>query len=64
LRFDYVRVPEANLLGGQEKLEHKLGKAREAVAVDEIPAQLHWVRWSKRARWSLAQAIGIARAAL
>ena len=32
LRFDGVRVPGANLLGGQEKLEHKLAKAREVVA--------------------------------
>ena len=31
LKFSGVRVPAANLLGGQEKLEHKLAKAREAV---------------------------------
>src|ERR1044071_5705816 len=32
LRFNGVRVPTANLLGGQEKLDHKLAKAREVVA--------------------------------
>ena len=31
LKFNGVRVPAANLLGGHEKLEHKLAKAREAV---------------------------------
>src|SRR5689334_10633245 len=31
LKFNSVRVPAANLLGGQDKLEHKLAKAREAV---------------------------------
>ncbi|BBZ50324.1 hypothetical protein BST25_16955 [Mycobacterium heidelbergense] len=30
--FEGVRVPAANLLGGQEKLEHKLARAREAAA--------------------------------
>src|SRR5436309_8093000 len=32
LKFNGVRIPAENLLGGQEKLEHKLAKAREAVA--------------------------------
>ena len=31
LKFNGVRVPGGNLLGGQEKLEHKLAKAREAI---------------------------------
>ena len=31
LKFNAVRVPGENLLGGQEKLEHKLARAREAV---------------------------------
>ena len=31
LRFNAVRVPGSNLLGGKEKLEHKLAKAREAI---------------------------------
>ena len=31
LKFNGVRVPAENLLGGQEKLEHKLAKAREAI---------------------------------
>src|SRR5262249_35023662 len=28
LKFNGVRIPAANLLGGQDKLEHKLAKAR------------------------------------
>jgi acyl-CoA dehydrogenase len=32
LKFAGVRVPGANLLGGQDKLDHKLAKAREVVA--------------------------------
>jgi acyl-CoA dehydrogenase len=32
LKFNGVRVPGDHLLGGQEKLEHKLARAREAVA--------------------------------
>src|SRR6478736_3645954 len=31
LKFNGVRVPAENLLGGQDKLEHKLAKAREAI---------------------------------
>jgi acyl-CoA dehydrogenase len=30
--LDNVRVPAANLLGGQEKLDHKMGRARERIA--------------------------------
>ncbi len=30
-QFDRVRVAEGNLLAGQDKLEHKLAKAREVV---------------------------------
>src|ERR1700730_3627335 len=32
LKFNGVRVPAANLPGGHDKLEHKLAKAREAIA--------------------------------
>src|SRR6201985_1337441 len=32
LKFHGVRIPAENLLGGDEKLQHKLAKAREAVA--------------------------------
>ncbi len=31
LKFNAVRVPGDNLLGGHEKLEHKLARAREAI---------------------------------
>ncbi len=35
LKFDGVRVPGANLLGGLDKLEHKLAKAREKVLEEQ-----------------------------
>jgi acyl-CoA dehydrogenase len=52
LKFHGVRVPEGNLLGGQEKLEHKLAKAREVVAGGNVPARPHWAPSSRPARWS------------
>jgi len=63
LHFDGVRVPGANLLGGQEKLEHKLAKAREAVASGESGSATLGTFEQTRPMVA-AQAIGIARAAL
>jgi alkylation response protein AidB-like acyl-CoA dehydrogenase len=64
LRFDGVRVPEANLLGGQEKLEHKLAKAREAVAGGKRSGSATLGTFEQTRPMVAAQAIGIARAAL
>ncbi len=71
LRFEGVRVPRDHLLGGEDKLEHKLEKARREVA-DEAP-----VESEKRGTTSTtlgafeqtrpmvaAQALGVARAAI
>jgi acyl-CoA dehydrogenase len=64
LRFDGVRVPGANLLGGQEKLEHKLAKAREVVAGGEPSGSATLGTFEQTRPMVAAQAIGIARAAL
>ncbi len=64
LRFDGVRVPGANLLGGQEKLEHKLAKAREVVAGGQKSGSATLGTFEQTRPMVAAQAIGIARAAL
>jgi acyl-CoA dehydrogenase len=64
LRLDGVRVPEANLLGGQEKLEHKLAKAREAVSGGKRSRSATLGTFEQTRPMVAAQAIGIARAAL
>jgi alkylation response protein AidB-like acyl-CoA dehydrogenase len=64
LRFDGVRVPGDNLLGGQEKLEHKLAKAREAVAGGKRSGSATLGTFEQTRPMVAAQAIGIARAAL
>lgn len=64
LRFDDVRVPEGNLLGGHEKLEHKLAKAREAVAGGKRSGSATLGTFEQTRPMVAAQAIGIARAAL
>jgi acyl-CoA dehydrogenase len=52
LKFNAVRVPGANLLGGQEKLEHKLARAREAIdRVAGIPGRRRLAHSSRRVRW-------------
>ncbi len=63
LLFEGVRVPEANLLGGQEKLEHKLAKAREVVAGGQRSGSATLGTFETRPMVA-AQAIGIACAAL
>src|SRR6516165_12457028 len=64
LLLDGVRVPGANLLGGQEKLEHKLTKAREAVAGGQRSGSATLGTFEQTRPMVAAQAIGIARAAL
>lgn len=63
LRFDGVRIPENNLLGGQEKLEHKLAKVREAGA-GKRSSSATLGTFEQTRPMVAAQAIGIARAAL
>jgi acyl-CoA dehydrogenase len=64
LLFEDVRVPAANLLGGQEKLEHKLAKAREVVAGEKRSGSATLGTFEQTRPMVAAQAIGIARAAL
>ena len=62
LRFDGVRIPAANLLGGQDKLDHKLAKARESLNGTRSSAALGTFEQTRP--MVAAQALGIARAAL
>ncbi|OBA69366.1 acyl-CoA dehydrogenase [Mycobacterium sp. 1554424.7] len=64
LLFEGVRVPGANLLGGEEKLEHKLAKAREVVAGGKQSGSATLGTFEQTRPMVAAQAIGIARAAL
>ena len=64
LKLNAVRVPAANLLGGQEKLEHKLAKAREVVAGAKRSGSATLGTFEQTRPMVAAQAIGIARAAL
>ena len=64
LLFEDVRVPAANLLGGQEKLEHKLARAREVAAGDKRSGSATLGTFEQTRPMVAAQAIGIARAAL
>ena len=59
LHFDGVRIPAANLLGGEDKLEHKLAKAREGRSSSATLGTFEQTR-----PMVAAQALGIARAAL
>ena len=62
LKFDGVRVPAANLLGGPEKLEQKLAHAREAGGRRSGSATLGTFEQTRP--MVAAQALGIARAAM
>jgi alkylation response protein AidB-like acyl-CoA dehydrogenase len=64
LKFNDVRVPGDHLLGGQEKLEHKLAKAREAVAGGQRSGSATLGTFEQTRPMVAAQALGIARAAL
>jgi acyl-CoA dehydrogenase len=64
LLFEDVRIPAANLLGGQDKLEHKFAKAREVVAGEKRSGSATLGTFEQTRPMVAAQAIGIARAAL
>lgn len=64
LRFEGVRVPADNLLGGPDKLEHKLAKAREVVAGAKHSGSATMGTFEQTRPMVAAQALGIARAAL
>jgi acyl-CoA dehydrogenase len=64
LLFEGVRIPGANLLGGDDKLEHKLAKAREVVAGGQRSGSATLGTFEQTRPMVAAQAIGIARAAL
>ena len=64
LKFNGVRVPAENLLGGQEKLEHKLAKAREAIEGARHSGSATMGTFEQTRPMVAAQALGIARAAL
>jgi acyl-CoA dehydrogenase len=64
LKFTGVRVPAENLLGGQEKLDHKLARAREAVEGAKHSGSATLGTFEQTRPMVAAQALGIARAAL
>jgi len=64
LKFNGVRVPAENLLGGQDKLEHKLAKAREAIEGARHSGSATMGTFEQTRPMVAAQALGIARAAL
>ncbi|GAA1683954.1 acyl-CoA dehydrogenase [Mycolicibacterium murale] len=68
LKFDNVRVPAENLLGGQDRLEHKLSKAREVAEMATKGARRGGSAtlgtFEQTRPMVAAQALGIARAAL
>jgi acyl-CoA dehydrogenase len=64
LRFSGVRVPAANLLGGPDKLEHKLARAREVVEGAKHSGSATMGTFEQTRPMVAAQALGIARAAL
>jgi acyl-CoA dehydrogenase len=66
LRFDRVRVPGDHLLGGDDKLEHKLAKVREedASTAAEGKRSSTLGAFEQTRPMVAAQALGIARAAL
>ena len=64
LKLSGVRVPADHLLGGQEKLEHKLAKAREAVEGGRHSGSATLGTFEQTRPMVAAQALGIARAAL
>ncbi|MDV3131512.1 acyl-CoA dehydrogenase family protein [Mycobacterium sp. 29Ha] len=64
LNFTDVRVPAANLLGGADKLEYKLAKAREVVAGGKKSGSATLGTFEQTRPMVAAQALGIARAAM
>jgi acyl-CoA dehydrogenase len=64
LKFSRVRVPAANLLGGQDKLEYKLARARDKAAGARQSGSATLGTFEQTRPMVAAQALGIARAAL
>jgi acyl-CoA dehydrogenase len=64
LKFNSVRIPGDHLLGGEEKLEHKLAKAREAIKGGHRSGSATLGTFEQTRPMVAAQALGIARAAL
>jgi acyl-CoA dehydrogenase len=64
LKLNGVRVPADHLLGGQEKLEHKLARAREAAKDGQRSRSATLGTFEQTRPMVAAQALGIARAAL
>ena len=64
LKFTGVRVPAENLLGGQDKLDHKLAKAREVVEGAKHSGSATLGTFEQTRPMVAAQALGIARAAI
>jgi acyl-CoA dehydrogenase len=64
LKFHSVRIPGDHLLGGDEKLEHKLAKAREAVEGGRRSGSATLGTFEQTRPMVAAQALGITRAAL
>ena len=64
LKFNSVRIPGANLLGGGDKLEHKLAKAREAEKTGIRGRSATLGALEQTRPMVAAQALGIARASL
>ncbi|OAN37003.1 acyl-CoA dehydrogenase family protein [Mycolicibacterium iranicum] len=64
LKFNSVRVPGDHLLGGQDKLEHKLARAREAVEGGKHSGSATLGTFEQTRPMVAAQALGITRAAL
>ncbi len=64
LKFNGVRVPADHLLGGQEKLDHKLARAREAIEGAKHSGSATLGTFEQTRPMVAAQALGIARAAL
>jgi acyl-CoA dehydrogenase len=64
LKFSGVRVPGENLLGGQDRLEEKLARAREIVAGGRRSGSATLGTFEQTRPMVAAQALGIARAAL
>jgi acyl-CoA dehydrogenase len=64
LRFNGVRVPGENLLGGQDRLDAKLAKAREVTEGGKHSGSATLGTFEQTRPMVAAQALGIARAAL
>jgi acyl-CoA dehydrogenase len=64
LKLNSVRVPGENLLGGEEKLQHKLAKAREAIEGGRHSGSATLGTFEQTRPMVAAQGLGIARAAL